>query len=278
METTLTRWEIWQEAQGLSARTIAERLATMRHLAAHSRATPLDLEPDHIIAFIARPGMSAATRATYHASIRAFCAWMQRTGVRPDNVADQTPRPRRPKSRPRPVEASQLEALLHAANRRRTRSYILLGALAGLRVHEIAKLHGRDIDPYTGVLTITGKGGKTAAIPLHDRLLEEASHYPRDAYWFPAYGKQTSNEHVNAHAVSGAIRSAMVRAGIHGKPHQLRHFYGTELVRAGVNLRIVQTLMRHESPATTAIYTQVDQDQQRAGIAALQWPADKLAA
>ena len=58
----------------------------------------------------------------------------------------------------------------------------------------------------------------------------------------------------------------------------LRHFYGTELVRAGVNLRIVQTLMRHESLATTAIYTDVNQDQQRAGIAALQWPATTIAA
>ena len=51
-----------------------------------------------------------------------------------------------------------------------------------------------------------------------------------------------------------------------------------ELVRAGVNLRIVQTLMRHESPATTAIYTDVNQEQQRAGIAALQWPAPARAA
>ena len=278
MESTLDRWRLWQEAQGLSARTITERIGTIRHLAAHAHASPLDLEAEHIIAFVARPGMTGATKATYHASIRAFCTWMQRTGIRPDNVADQTPRPRRPKSRPRPVEASQLEALLRMANRRRTKSYILLGALAGMRVHEIAKLHGRDIDPYTGVLTITGKGGKTAAIPLHDRLVEEAGHYPRDGFWFPAYGKQTDNAHVNAHAVSAAIRQAMLRAGINGKPHQLRHFYGTELVRAGVNLRIVQTLMRHESPATTAIYTDVNQDQQRAGIAALQWPATTIAA
>lgn len=36
--------------------------------------------------------------------------------------------------------------------------------------------------------------------------------------------------------------------------------------------------MRHESPATTAIYTDVNQDQQRAGIAALQWPATTIAA
>jgi len=36
-----------------------------------------------------------------------------------------------------------------------------------------------------------------------------------------------------------------------GTPHQLRHFYGTSLVEGGVNLRIVQKLMRHSSVAST---------------------------
>ncbi|MGO2669010.1 MAG: tyrosine-type recombinase/integrase [Microbacterium gubbeenense] len=74
---------------------------------------------------------------------------------------------------------------------------------------------------------------------------------------------------VGPHAVSSAIRHSMLRVGLDGKPHQLRHSYGTELVRAGVNLRVVQQLMRHESPATTAIYTAVDDEQLRAGIATL---------
>lgn len=255
------------QAQGLSERTIGERISTIRCLLEHAHTTPFDLAPEHIQTYLARK-LSPATRATYHASIRAFCAWMQRTRERPDNPADQTPRPRRPKSRPRPIATTQLDALLEAANRRRTRTYILLAAFAGLRVHEIAKIHGRDIDPYTNVLTVVGKGGKVAQVPLHDELLEEVAHYPRDAYWFPAY-TATKAPHVTATAVSQAVSGAMERAGFNGKPHQLRHFYGTELVRAGVNLRVVQTLMRHESPATTAIYTEVDFDQLRDGIAAL---------
>lgn len=262
-------WVLWMTAQGLSGRTITERTATIRHLLTRQSATPLGLTPDDIQSYLARP-MSAATRATYHASIRAFCAWMQRTRVREDNPADQTPRPRRPKSRPRPIEATQLEALIGVANRRRTRTYILLGALAGLRVHEIAKIRGEDIDPYTGVLTVVGKGGKVAAVPLHERLLEEARQYPTSGYWFPAYAKEGGSlPHVRSHAVSKAIHDAMQRAGFQGKPHQLRHFYGTALVRAQVHMRVVQELMRHESPATTAIYTEVDFGQLREGIASL---------
>lgn len=273
----LTQWQLWMTAQGLSDRTISERLGTVRHLLSCASALPLSLTPEHIQGYLSRP-MSPATRATYHASIRAFCTWMQRTNIRPDNPADRTPRPRRPKSRPRPVEDAQLVAMLESANRRRTRTYILLGALAGLRVHEIAKINGGDIDPYTHVLTVVGKGGKVAQIPLHDTLVDEARHYPRDGYWFPAYSKQTPNEHVGAHAVSAAISGAMRRAGIVGKPHQLRHYYGTALVRAGVHMRIVQELMRHETPATTAIYTEVDFTQLRDGIAQLRAPHERIAA
>ena len=261
-EMLLDEWRLWMTAQGLSQRTITERTSTIRSMLTGAESNAAMLTPEQIQTYLARP-MSAATRATYHASIRAYCAWMQRTGIRPDNPADQTPRPRRPKSRPRPVSQSQLDALLRAANRRRTKSYILLAALAGLRVHEIAKIRGEDIDPYTGVLTVIGKGGKVAAIPLHDDILADAKGQPRAGYWFPAY---TREGHVSSRAVSAAIHGAMTRAGFQGKPHQLRHFYGTELVRAGVNLRVVQELMRHDSPASTAIYTDVDYDQMRAGI------------
>lgn len=49
-------------------------------------------------------------------------------------------------------------------------------------------------------------------------------------------------------------------------------------MRAGVNLRIVQTLMRHESPATTAIYTDVNVEQLRDGISRLHSPRERIAA
>jgi site-specific recombinase XerD len=258
----LDEWRLWMTAQGLSERTINERTSTIRSMLTGAGSSALTLTPEQIQTYLARP-MSPATRATYHASIRAYCAWMQRTGIRPDNPADQTPRPRRPKSKPRPITQSQLDAMLRLANRRRTRAYILLAALAGLRVHEIAKIRTEDIDPYTGVLTVVGKGGKVGVVPLHDELLELAKDQPAAGYWFPAY---TRDGHVSSRAVSAAIHGVMVRARVSGKPHSLRHFYGTELVRADVNLRVVQQLMRHESPASTAIYTDVDYDQLRDGI------------
>lgn len=266
----LDNWRQWQTAQALSERTIRERATTMRALARDESIDLDQLEAGHIIAWLNRP-ISATTKASYHATIRAFCAWAQRTGRRPDNPAIQTPTPRRPKNLPRPISPEQLNDMLTACNRSRTRCMILYGALAGLRVHEIAKLDGRHIDQRAGVLTVTGKGGKTAMIPLHPRLAAEARQWPANDLWFPSY---TRPGPITAQSVSQAISRVMHKAGItDGKPHQLRHFYGTELVRAGVHLRVVQSLMRHESPATTALYTQVTLAQQREGIQRLKLAA-----
>ncbi|MBG9891005.1 hypothetical protein ABE10_31630 [Bacillus toyonensis] len=269
-ETTLSHWELWMRAQGLSPRTINERLGTVRNLLRHARTMATALEPEHIQAWLARD-MSGATRATYHASIRAFAKWMQRTGLREDNPTERTPSPKRPKSRPRPLTGDQLDALLRACNRRRTRAYVLLGAFAGLRVHEIAKVRGEDIDPWSESITVLGKGGKVARLPLHDELIAEARRWPSQGYWFPTY-VPSSKPHISSQAVSLAISDAMRRAGVRATPHQLRHTYGTELVRQGVHLRVVQELMRHESPASTAIYTEVDLDQMREGVKALSLP------
>lgn len=264
---------MWQEAQGLSERTIMERSATVRHLLAFSECEPLAVTPMHIIAFCARKGLSGASRATYHASIRAYCQWLVKIELRNDDPSAKTPSPKRPKSQPRPVQDGQMNDLIHRANRKRTETYILFAALSGLRVHEIAKLRGEDIQG--DILTVTGKGGKTAQVPLHARLVAEASRYPSEGYFFPSY--TGDGEHVTAHAVSKAIRDTMRRAGFTGKPHQLRHWYGTTLLAEGTDLRIVQTLMRHESPATTAIYTKVDLEQQRLAMGRLHFP-DSLAA
>ena len=251
----LADWEKWQKAQGLSKRTIAERLSTVRSLLTFANTTAEELKPDHIIEFCARDNLSAASKASYHASIRAFCRWMIMADIREDDPTVKTPTPKRPKGHPRPITDEQLHAVLKRANRARTRAYLLLAAYAGLRVHEIAKIRGEDFDGK--FLTVTGKGNKTEVLPLHPQLIELARHMPKSGYWFPSY---TGSGPVGPHAVSKAIRDTMRRAGFDGKPHQLRHTFATKLVREGVDLSVVQKLMRHESPATTVIYTEIPFD------------------
>ena len=56
---------------------------------------------------------------------------------------------------------------------------------------------------------------------------------------------------------------------IEGSHHRCRHTYGTSLLAAGANLRVVQELMRHESVTSTQIYTRVTADERREAVARL---------
>lgn len=58
----------------------------------------------------------------------------------------------------------------------------------------------------------------------------------------------------------------MRAAGIHGTPHALRHWYGSELVDRGGDLRTVQELMRHEWLTSTQIYTRVTETAERRAL------------
>lgn len=266
---TLDQWAAWQRGQGLSERTIKDRRDTVLLLATHAGVDVLDLTSDHIIAFCGRPELSQSSRSSYHASIRAFFKWALRVEIVTEDPTLHTPRPRRPKGLPRPVQTAHVSVLLAAATRKRTKAMITLATYAGLRVHEVAKFRGEDLDRIGGIITVTGKGGKTAILPAHDAILALAADFPARGYWFPAYASQTDAPHIDSKQVSRAISHAMRRAGFAGKAHQLRHYYATELLDNGVDVRVVKDLMRHESLATTEIYTQVSMKRMREGIAQL---------
>ncbi len=139
---------------------------------------------------------------------------------------------------------------------------VLLAALQGLRVHEIAKIKGEHLDLLDRTMTVTGKGGVIATLPLHRLVVMHAALMPSKGYWFPS----ANGGHQRRESISNTIKSAMVRAGVSGSAHQLRHWFGSALVAADVDLRTTQELMRHQNLTSTAIYTLVSDERRANGI------------
>lgn len=254
------------QGQGLSARTITERIRVINQVAAATGTDPAALTPQAISIWLATLP-SAATKSTYYAVLRAWCKWLVQSDHRADDPTTRVARPKTPAGHPRPVTDAQLDAVLALPLRQDTRTKIILAAYAGMRVHEIAKIKGEDVSPVAGTITITGKGGRTDTLPAHQLILQQASLYSRRGLWFPS--PKDSALPVRAKTVSRVISDAFDRADAPATAHQLRHYFATSLLRAGTDSRVVQSLMRHESLATTGRYLAVNTDQQRAALSGL---------
>ena len=109
-------------------------------------------------------------------------------------------------------------------------------AFAGLRRSEVMGIRPEDI--RDGYIYVVGKGDKPAKIPLCPRLEREIARH--GGTWGKLY--------VNYKTIVKYAKMALPE-GFQGTAHahRFRHSFGSNLIRAGVNIKVVQKLMRHEN-------------------------------
>lgn len=264
----LERWIVWMCAAQLSHRTILERAMVLSKFEA-LYGDPAKADWQMVAEFLSTPAWSASTRYTRFAQLHAFYRWLVLTGQREDDPMARLQKPKPRRGVPRPATPAQVGRVLAACNRHRTRMMVVLAICQGLRVHEIAKFRGEDLAGHS--VRVLGKGGVDAVIPAHPLLEQEAVAFPARGWWFPS--PTVPGRPITPGNVSKVISGAFCRAGVSGTAHNLRHYFGTQILRSsGGNLRVAQEALRHASPATTAIYTQVDDEQVRAAISGLPVP------
>lgn len=259
-------WMLWQLAGQLSPVTVSERVRVLAQFSHELAVSPVHATPMDIIRWLGRhTEWSAATAATYHSYLRAWFSWLAIMEYRTENPMVKVASPRYPDRVPRPVSDDDFIRLLTTPMHHRTRVMILLAALAGLRVSEVARVRGEDIDITGPRIYVLGKGGSKNWLPFHPLLCQAAATMPRRGWWFPANSRRPG-DHVHSKSVSDIIGNVMRRAGARGTPHSLRHWTGTTLLEDGADLRTVQLLLRHKSVATTMFYTKIPDERRRAAI------------
>ena len=269
MASPTQSWIEYMQAGGYSPRTITDRARTIAQLETAAGKPALYATTRDLQKWLATP-WKPGTRQTYQHTLNAYYRWAYDMGLRGDDPTERLARAKVPRRRPRPMSDLDFHKVMKTRVHPKTRVMILLAAYAGLRAHEIAKVHSDDVDVDNMTLTVNGKGGVSRYIPIHEKLHPYVNTV---GYWFPNTKDSklgpAGTAHVLPNGVSAIISQVLRRAGVEGTPHTLRHRFATRLLKVGVDIRVVQELMGHASLATTSLYVAVDMDQQRAAIGAL---------
>jgi integrase/recombinase XerD len=205
------------------------------------------------------------------AAVRSFHMFLLREGDTEENPAEGVVRPKVPRTLPRPLSVSEMEALLTVpseADAAGVRDRAILETMygAGLRISEVVGLDVDDVDLEEGSVRVIGKGDKEREVPLGRFAVRALNAYLTRSRPVLAGGVSRGGLFLNQRGgrltrqgTAKILKAAAARAGLAKRvtPHTLRHSFATHLLEGGADIRVVQELLGHASLATTQIYTLV---------------------
>jgi site-specific recombinase XerD len=175
-------------------------------------------------------------------------------------------------SMPRYLPASDVERIIEACNPStlvgaRDRAILLLLSRLALRAGDIVVLQLTDINWDEASFRFVGKGRSETRMPLTQEVGDAILTYLQLRGTLPGVGALFLSTHapmdrpLSSVAVSAIVARAIKRAGVIAPSkgaHLLRHSAATEMLRQGLPLEDIGTVLRHRSVETTAHYAKVD--------------------
>ena len=167
-----------------------------------------------------------------------------------------------PASHPTDAAAGRTEAAVAL----RDAAVLELLYATGIRVSELCGLDAGHLDHGRRTARVRGKGDKERTVPVGVPALRAVTRW-LDA-GRPALATAASGPAVFLGVRGGRLDPRTARRIVHERlreagatrdtgPHGIRHTTATHLLEGGADLRSVQEILGHSSPATTQIYTHV---------------------
>ena len=280
---TLLRTRMLEDMQlhGLSTSTQERYVEHIRRLARHFNQSPDLITEDQLRQYFLHRSRTIS-RSTSTIDLCAIKFLFQNTLQRSWPCL-QLARPPKGRTVPAVFSPQEVACFLQSIRLPLYRALFTTIYSCGLCASEAATLKVNDVDTARMQLRVRGKGAKDRCVPLPQKTLEMLREFwksHRSEPWlFPArIVPDQPSLPIQRSSLQAAFRSALVQSGIKKEAHvhTLRHSYATHLLEAGVSLRVIQLLLGHKSPATTAIYTHLTPATEQAARSAINQLLDYL--
>ncbi|MFA5145495.1 MAG: site-specific tyrosine recombinase XerD [Candidatus Omnitrophota bacterium] len=219
-------------------------------------------------------GISANSIARRLAAMRMFHRFLAREKILKGDATSLIDSPRLWKKVPDTLSLNEVEALIAQPDIRdkqgiRDRAILEILYATGMRVSEAVNLRADNVNLDIGFLRCIGKGNKERVIPLGKKAISSIQRYlissrphflknkESEFMFLNRFGKKISRQSLWK-LLKKYARQAKIKKTI--KPHILRHSFATHLLERGADLRSVQEMLGHSNISTTQIYTHINKD------------------
>jgi integrase/recombinase XerC len=233
---------------------------------------PGDVSEHDVRSFIARlhrQGLGARSIQRLLSAIRGYYRWLMREGLAEHNPAAAVKAPKSPRKLPQTLDTDAVTRLLDFKADTplaiRDKAIMELFYSSGLRLSELAALRWDQIDPSSGLITVTGKGNKTRVVPVGSYAAAALNEWRKVRGNFAGFEEpcifvSQRGKPIAVRTIQSRIRHWARRQGIPQKvyPHLLRHSFASHMLESSGDLRAVQELLGHADISTTQVYTHLD--------------------
>ena len=229
-------------------------------------------------------GAARATLARRGAAARAFTSFAHRRGWLATDPGPQLGTPKAHHVLPQVLRREEINAVLADCEDRAARGFVsgqhAAAALAmrdaavlellyasAIRVSELCGLNAGGLDTERRTVRVLGKGRKERVVPVGMPAVRAVARWEEAGR--PVLATARSGIALFLGARGGRLDPRTARRIVHARlrdagPHAIRHTAATHLLEGGADLRSVQEILGHSSPATTQIYTHVTAERVKA--------------
>ena len=267
--------------KGLSGNTLEAYINDLNKLLKFIDDEPdislLSLTYENLQQFIVRLcdiGISARSQARIISGVKSFYRFLLTEDYLEKDPTELLESPKIGQKLPEVLTINEVDNLINSidlskAEGQRNRAMLEVLYSCGIRVTELVSLKYSNIYFDEQFIIVRGKGDKQRLVPISEKAILEIRNYLIDRHNVKVQKGFEDTLFLNRRGaglsrimVFYIIKEQAKIAGIKKNisPHTLRHSFATHLLEGGANLRVIQTMLGHESITTTEIYTHIDRE------------------